>query len=464
MSKLFLAWAARITALAGLLLAPSLARAALLTSDNTPFPPSRLIVGAAWTSPRYAPPPNQWGDILPTIWADDDDQYTIMDDGGTGTQAGALWKQSLARITGTPPRIQFTHVGDPANPAPHNYLQIRADRSLWSGPLGPYYSSGLVEAGNVFFATQQRNWSWGTNGLFAGLQGIAYSSNHGESWNSTGHAFPAPLGNLSWVIRGRGGNYVDGWVYAIATEREFNATGLIMGRSRPDVADMTDPSKWQWVSGFGRQAGQPWPIYSSSLRRAVPIARWASHITYPQMAYDSHLRHYLLTFTYSYAAAPPAIWRSGSELVILVAPHPWGPFSFVAREPYFGPSNGYSPGFPISWISRDGRTLWLKWAANFDGCSAHLNCSGAYGFNYRQLQFRLAGDPTWQRAPVTQRTRNHNASHARSATSSLSNGRFDGHASAHGRGPAERGGSRVRVRGLPRAAARAVDPMRFGGH
>ena len=45
-------------ALAGL---TPLAHATLLTSDNTPFPHSTSIVGAAWTSPRYGPPADQWG-------------------------------------------------------------------------------------------------------------------------------------------------------------------------------------------------------------------------------------------------------------------------------------------------------------------------------------------------------------------------------------------------------------------
>jgi len=451
-----------LTAFAFLLLAPALARAALLMSDNTPFPRSSLVVDAAWSSRQYGPPSNQWGDILPTIWADDGDQYTIMDDGGTGTRAGRLWKQSVARITGTPPRIHFAHVGNPNNPAPHSYAQIKQNRSLWSGPLGPYYSSGLVEAHHVFYATQERNWPWRSNGMFTGLQGIAYSTNSGQTWNSGGHTFPAPLGNLSWVIRGRGGNYVDGWVYAIATEREFNATTLIMGRSRPRIAHMTNPSSWQWVSGFRTHGGQPWPVYSSSLGNAVPIAKWASHITYPQMAYDAPLHHYLLTFTYSYALAPPSLWRNGSELVILVAPHPWGPFSFVAREPFFGPSNGYGAGFPLSWISRDGRSLWLKWAANFDGCAAGLHCWGGYGFNYRQIQLTLARGRAALR--VTGHTQNRNTSQTGSATSSLSHDRFDGRAPAHGRGPAERGHPRVRVRGMPRRALPAVDPERFGAH
>ena len=48
---------------------PASAGAYLSTRNITPFPPSTLIVGAHWTSPRYGPPGNQWGDIMPTLWA-----------------------------------------------------------------------------------------------------------------------------------------------------------------------------------------------------------------------------------------------------------------------------------------------------------------------------------------------------------------------------------------------------------
>jgi hypothetical protein len=386
------AWLAAALTWTAMLAAAGAASASLTAVNNTPFPSSKLILSARWTSPPYAPPGNQSGDILPTVWADDGNQYTIMDDGGTDVPASkGFWRQSLARITGTPPTIHFAHVGDPQTPPPHTFAQIKGNPALWQGPLGPYYSSGLVEANHVFFATQELNWNWNANGLFTGLQGVAYSTDRGQQWQSMNKQFPAPLGNLNWVIRGRGGNYPDGYVYAIASEREFNATRLVLGRSRPDISDMTNPSRWQWVSGWRRYEALPWPVFSSSLTAAVPIASWASHITYPQMSYDAPLHHYLLTFTYSYAAQPPAIWRSGAELVILAAPHPWGPFSFVAREADFGPSNGYDPGFPVSWISRNGQDVWLKWAANFDGCTTHLACSGGYGFNYRRIHLTIAG-------------------------------------------------------------------------
>jgi hypothetical protein len=181
------------------------AAATLSTQNITPFPRSSVIVGAGWTTSRYGPPSNQSGDILPTVWADDGDQYTMIDDGGTDISvAGAIWRQSLAQITGTPPNIRFSHVGDPNAPPPQTFARIGADRSLWTGPLGPYYSSGLVAADHVFYATQELNWNWSADAAFAGLQGIAYSTDDGQHWTSANVPFPAPLGNLNWVIRGRG--------------------------------------------------------------------------------------------------------------------------------------------------------------------------------------------------------------------------------------------------------------------
>jgi hypothetical protein len=373
--------------------APGLASAYLSKRNITPFPSSKLIVGAAWTSPRYGPPANQWGDILPTIWADDDDQYTMIDDGGTDVPlAGGIWRQSVARISGRPPNIQFTHVGDPQAPPPHTLAQIGKDPKIWQGPLGPYYSTGLLTASHVFYATQQYDWNWNANGPFTGLAGIAYSTDRGSHWVSVNKPFPAPIGNLNWVIRGRGGAFLDGYAYAIGTEREFNASNLILGRAKPDVADLTDPAQWQWASGWTQNNGELYPVFSSSLASAMPILSYQSRITYPQIAYDAPIHRYLLTFTFSYGSAPPAIWQNGAELVMMEAPHPWGPFQFVAHEPEFGPSNGYGPGFPVKWISNNGRDLWMKWAANFDGCRRYLDCSGGYGFNYRRLHLKLAGD------------------------------------------------------------------------
>ncbi|HWF73371.1 MAG TPA: hypothetical protein VG186_08500 [Solirubrobacteraceae bacterium] len=372
-------------------LSPGSARAGLIRSNNTPFPTSKAILFAQFTTKRYNPPANQTGDILPTVWADDGQQYVLINDGGTNLpKSGGFWRNSFAKVTGSPPNIGFSFIGNPLSPPPATWSQISRNPSLHSGPLGPYYSDGFVSIGNTFFATQTASWDYNHNRPFQGLAGIAYSTNEGATWNSPGNAFPAPLGNLSWVLRDEGEQHPDGYVYAINSEREFNASTLIIGRSLPDVADMTNPASWQWLTGWQPSGGEMYPVWSSSVQNAVPIASWASHITYPQMSYDAPIHRYLLTFTHSYSNSVPGIWRSGAELDLLEAPHPWGPFSFVAREINFGPSNGYASGFPEKWISRNGHTLWLKWAANFDGCNSGLDCTGAYGFNYARVQLTMA--------------------------------------------------------------------------
>jgi hypothetical protein len=391
----------------------------LSSTNTTPFPPSHYIVGARWTSARYASPPNQSGDILATVWSEDG-TYMMMDDGGVNVpESGGLWRQSLARVTGTPPQIRFAHVGEPASPPPRTRAEIGNNPDNDDGPLGPYYSSGFTDVQDVFYATQQRDWHWREDGVFSGLVGIAYSQDHGETWHAVGKSFDAPLGNLTFVDAGApGAAGPGGYVYAIGTPREFNASSLVLGRVRPGIQNITDPARWQWFAGAptaggatggAQTAGAPAGAssagaptgsdrgksarWSPTLGSARPLLQWPSHITYPEMTYDKPLKRYLLTFTYSYASQPPAIWTAGAELVILAAPTPTGPFSFVARSSGFGPSNGYDAGFPSQWISPDGRDLWLKWAANFLGCAKGIDCSGKYGFNVARLHLTTRSAP-----------------------------------------------------------------------
>ena len=375
---------------------PAPAAGGPLTRTNiSPLPASKLITGARWTTRRYDPPRNQWGDILPTVWSDDGSTYVLMDDGGVDVPlAGGFWRQSLATVTGSPPKLRFRRVPAPAL-APKTWGQIAGNPDNDDGPLGPYYSIGFAESEGVFYATQQRNWNWSANGPFTGLVGIAYSSDHGKTWSVAGNAFPAPLGNLTFVDGGGpGGAYPDGYMYAIGTEREFNASRLILGRVQTGPANVTDPTRWQWYAGSSPGAGgASVPQWSSSVAAAVPVLGWANHMTYPQMAYDPGLHRYLLTFTYSYSSNVPAVWKGGAQLVIAESANPWGPFSFVAASREFGPSNGYGAGFPSQWMSRDGRTLWLKWAANFAGCAKGLDCSGVYGFNVAQVRLTVKSAP-----------------------------------------------------------------------
>ena len=257
---------------------------ALSRSNPTPFPSSSFVVGAQWTSPRFDPPGNQSGDILPTVWSSDGGTYVMMDDGGVDVQVrGGLWRQSLARIIGTPPKLRFQHVGSRFSPPPRTWAEIGTNRDNDDGPLGPYYSIGFVEADGVFYATQQRNWDWSANGLFTGLAGIAYSTNKGRSWQFARKPFSAPLGNLTFIDGGApGGGHSNEYVYAIGSEREFNGSSLVLGRVRRGVENITDPARWEWFAGVGTGSDRKRaPRWSSSLGSAAPVLSWDSHITYP---------------------------------------------------------------------------------------------------------------------------------------------------------------------------------------
>jgi len=118
------------------------------------------------------------------VWSDDGATYVLMDDGGVDAPVpGGLWGQSLARVSGTPPKLTFKPVGNPWAPAPRTWSQIGGNRDRDDGPLGPYYSIGFTELDGVFYATQQRNWNWSANATFTGLAGVAYSSDHGQRWH-----------------------------------------------------------------------------------------------------------------------------------------------------------------------------------------------------------------------------------------------------------------------------------------
>jgi hypothetical protein len=361
----------------------SAAAGQLSRSNDSPLPSSKLITGASWTTNRYDPPSNQFGDILATSSLSSDSLYVLINDGGTGTQQPAMWRNSVAKVTGSPGQLQFTNVGDAGEAK--TYAEVNSDENQLSGPLGSYYATGFTVVGGVFYATQVNNYDWNANATYNGLAGIAYSTDQGQTWQSPKLPFPGPTGNLNFIQYGSNTAAPDGYVYAIATEREFNASTLIMGRVRPDPADITNPARWQWASAVKTSGGKTTTTWTNSISDAKPVLSWDNHITYPRMSYDSALHRYLLTFTYSYSQSTPGVWKDGSQLVILESPTPDGPFSFVAGQQYFGPSNGYDPALPVNWMSSGGTDMWMIWAANFSGCTSGLDCSGAYGFNYAQL-------------------------------------------------------------------------------
>jgi hypothetical protein len=423
--------------------------------NDTPFPDSELIVDAQWTTPRYYPNADlQHADIIPVTWASDGFSYTTGDDGSVGPVKGTT---VIARIDGTPPADNTVPDMDFQLLA-HDPFTFGCPKSVTPQSC---YSIGLTNVNGVFYAdTFEGGYPYpSVPGYKNGYARMEYSVGKiaQNSWVQGSENFPKPVdsGVLSFVEIGRGeashdgcpeSKFPHGCVYAIVLQDgyrtkfpldldQFNANQVYLARmavGTPEnhYQEIADPRRWQWFSGFDQNGNPTWlPATDSQLpqmirsisypRKGMPGCAagtdvncrfWnnapgkAGHMNYPHMAWDAALHRYFLTFTdwYYRDYNPPSengpLVQGGAEGVVLEAPHPWGPWSFVARIPYLGSGNGYSPSFPVQWMSpmtSAGQDLWMVWAANFAQCGNPRwvpadQCQGVYGMNLRRLHLTLA--------------------------------------------------------------------------
>ena len=93
---------------------------------------------------------------------------------------------------------------------------------------------------------------------------------------------------------------------------------------------------------------------------------WSLHrwLGLPEMVYLAGIKRYLLL-----------TWRlhrdfsgdDGTDLVVLEAPEPWGPFSLVHFEEYWEGRevNPYCPRVPLKWMGADGRSGWIQFSGSW---------------------------------------------------------------------------------------------------
>jgi len=430
--------------------------------NDTPFPSSRFITGAQWTTPRYYPNPKvQAADILPVTWARDGFSYAIGDDGSVYGQQGTT---VLMRILGRPqfdnniPAMNFELLG--RDIFPYGCPKSVSEKSC--------YSVGLTVVDDVFYAPTYDNGYPVAGDNYKGHARMDYSPAplSQTSWIHGKVDFPKVVGSgtVSFVEIGRGvasqdgcsiSRFPNGCIYAVVSQGgyqdpndpngidQFIAKYLYLARMpsgtpQHHYEEVVSPLNWEWFAGFDGSDQPTWVAANDSQLAAKirslsypqegragcgvnterclfwnqPAGR-AGHVNYPHMAYDAALQRYLLTFTdyYYRDVQPPSetgpMVQGGSELIALEASHPWGPWSFVLRTPYLGSGNAYGPSIPVQWQGQrtdSGQDLWMIWAANFSGCGkprlvpANL-CQGVYGMNLQRLHLTTAGSAGAVAAP-----------------------------------------------------------------
>jgi hypothetical protein len=351
---------------------------------DCPFPRSTEITGLAFTGrhTRYAN-----ADTWYPSWAENGNLYSPWTDGAVGevhsSSFGPKATTGYATILGDDPlKLQITEVGVyPGNPAPYG---------------GRYPCGSLVYNGVWYYGTYclmdtdgdpGKGLNWDILGPFVGFR---YSTDYGKTWHDTAHTpsrplFAAPakpggkvrMGAPHFVDFGKNMQYSpDGKAYLVgqgATDpdpnpREANLswiTGdqIFMARVTPSVENMNDRSKYEFFGGYDASHQ---PIWTHDLSKSQPLVDWNNHAGCVTMTYDAPLKKYLLVIT------DGGNTISKFSTYILESDHLTGPWKLAAYLRNFG-EQGYFVNLPSKFVSSDGRTAWLCYAANFTNGYLHTN-------------------------------------------------------------------------------------------
>jgi hypothetical protein len=351
---------------------------------DCPFPQSADITAVGFTGRhiRYAD-----ADTWYPSWAEDGNLYSPWTDGIVNgvesNSAGSKATTGFATILGNDPlKLQIVNAGVfPGNPAPYG---------------GRYPCGSLAYNGVWYYGTYclldsdgdpSKGLNWDILGPFVGFR---YSTDRGKTWHETPHTpfhplFDEPqkpggkvkMGAPHFVDFGRNLQYSpDGKAYLVGhgaaapdpKPRDANLswiTGdqIYLARVTPSLEKINDRSAYEFFAGFDASGN---PTWSNDFLRIKPLVDWNNNCGCVTMTYNRPLNRYLLIIT------DGGNTISRFSTYILESESITGPFKLVVYMRNFG-EQGYFVNIPSKFISSDGRTAWLCYAANFTNGYLHTN-------------------------------------------------------------------------------------------
>ena len=369
-----------------------------------PFQKSSEITGIAFTGRhiRYAN-----ADTWYPSWAANGNMYSPWTDGKVDAVSSSSYGKKAttgyATILGDDPfHLEFTNVGVyPGDPAPYE---------------GRYPCGSLVYNGVWYYGTYclldsdhdpGKGLNWDILGPFVGFR---YSLDYGKTWHDTPHTpantlFGEPaspggvvkIGSPHFVDFGRNMRYSpDGKAYLVgqgATDPDplprpanlswITGDQIYMARVKPGIQNMNNRAKYEFFAGY--DAGQH-PIWTRDFTRIKPLVDWNNNCGCVTMTYDAALKKFLMCIT------DGGNTISKFNTYILESGHVDGPWKLVVYMHEFG-EQAYFVNIPSKFISADGRTAWLCYAANFSNGNPNWNThhrpnppGGGYGMTLQEIK------------------------------------------------------------------------------
>lgn len=335
-------------------------------------------------------------------WASDGNLYSPWTDGKVGDVScmsiGDTAKTGQAIITGDNPLKLMvvplrTYQGSPKPYGGRYPCGSLVYNDIW------YYGTYCLDDETV------PGYNWGILGPFVGFR---ISTDFGKTWTDTPCTPAKPLfgesgkngakvkiGSPHFVDFGQNMEHSpDGKAYLVGhgaidpdpNPRPANLswiTGdqIYLIRVAPNAENINDPAKYEFFSGNDNNGAAVWTHNFSEIK---PIIDWNNRCGCVTMTYNPGLKKYMMCITDGW----PTV--STMNTYILESDKVTGPWKLVVFMEKFG-EQGYFVNFPSKFISKDGRTAWLCYAANFTngylGTKWQSNPSGSrYGMCLQEVK------------------------------------------------------------------------------
>jgi len=345
---------------------------------DCPFKPSDTINALRFTG-RHAEYTN--ADTWYPSWASDGNLYSPWTDGKVNELACGSGSNNAA--TGN-----ATIVGD-------DPLKLRViDQAIYKSSPRPYegrYPCGslvyngvwyygtycLGPAGSVKHEGVTYNWPW--LGPFVGFR---YSKDLGKTWTQTPctpekslfgenglKGEPVRIGSPHFVDFGKNMEHSpDGKAYLVAhgsavpdpkprycNHSWITGDSIYLVRVTPSIENINDASKYEFFAGLGADSK---PVWTGDFSKIQPIADWNDNMGCVTMTYNGPLKKYIMCVTDGTNTC------GYFNTYLLESDQIVGPWKLVTYMKHFG-EQAYFVNIPSKFISADGRTVWLCYAANF---------------------------------------------------------------------------------------------------
>jgi CubicO group peptidase (beta-lactamase class C family) len=306
------------------------------TARLAPYPPSPVIKSVNWAPVESIIRKAKGGDNWPMTWADDGHLYTAYGD-GNGFEPHIAEKLSLG----------FARVeGGPADFAGKNIRSASGERK-GNGKAGQK-ASGMLSSGGVLYM-------WARN---AGNSRLAWSSDHGATWEWSAWTFTTSFGCPTFLNFGR--DYAgarDGYIYVYSHDSGDAyraADAMVLARVPKDR--VKDRTAYEF---FERRDATNAPVWTADILRRGPVFVHAGACFRSSVSFNAGLARYLWC-----QVLPGVDPRFHGGFGIYDAPEPWGPWSTAYFTAAWDVGPGETSSLPTKWMSADGKTLYLVFSGD----------------------------------------------------------------------------------------------------